>query len=59
MDFEKAKLEIIWKENNLGVGLTEDGKNIDYCELTRDEQMVILDALMNARDFYLRFLKEK
>lgn len=59
MDFEKAKLEIIWKENNLGIGLTEDGKNIDYRELTRDEQIVILNTLMSVRDFHLKFLKEE
>ena len=59
MDFEKAKLEIIWKGEELGFGITESGKDIDYNELTRDEQLLILDTLMSVRDFYLKFLKEE
>ncbi len=59
MDFKKAKLEIIWKGEILGFGITEDGKNIDYGELTRDEQIVVLNTLMTVRDFHLRLLKEE
>lgn len=59
MDFQKTKIEICWSGNNIGFGMIEDGKNINWRNLTRNEQLTILNAFAQGYEFFYRFLKEE
>lgn len=57
MDFEKVKIEITWSGNNIGCRMTEDGKNIEWQNTTRQERIKILNSFADMYNFFERLLK--
>lgn len=59
MDRDKLKIEITWSGNNVGFKMTYDDVNIEWNQLTRDEQITLLNGFASGYNLFSRFLKEE
>ena len=58
MDFEKAKIEITWSGDNIGVEIKEGRKSFDWRALTHEERIKILKSIGQVYQFYYRFFEK-
>ena len=59
MDKDKLKIEITWSGDNIGFMMTYDEKPVEWSDLSREEQITILNGFAQGHNLFLRFLKEK
>lgn len=59
IDKEKLKIEITWSGNNVGYMMTNDGETFEWNELTREEQIIILNGFAGGYNLFSRFLREE
>lgn len=58
MDFEKAKIEITWQDNNIGFVIKEGRKSLDWNTLTHEERTKVLNSIAQVYQFYYRFFED-
>lgn len=57
MDIQKVKVEIIWRGDNVGCMMTEDGKVLDWADLNETEQTEILNGIASIYTLFRGFWK--
>lgn len=53
------EIKITFSGNNTGFELIEGEKNLDYGDLSREEQVKICNALVDGYNLFSRFIKEE
>jgi len=53
------EIRITFSGDNTGFEISEDGKNLDFGDLSREEQVKICNAFAGGYNLFSRFIKEE
>ena len=53
------EIKITFEGDNIGFQIIEDGKNLDYGDLSRQEQVKICNAFAGGYNLFSKFIKEE